>query len=267
MEAAKSDVDVANANRLAGEAQKQAEQAGKDAAESYKDAALAKKQAGEAAVLTANLELTNAQLSLQIEAVRSNNLMLEANVVTLKLQMQETARTANETRAFVNESNTIQRLNEEQAALAKAGKVAADVGSIVTNSNLGVLQGELSQIKPRSFTDDQIRTGISVLGLYNGIHVNIESALGDSDATHLSDQLTDLLNSSGWKASGHRRAIWHQNPGGQEVQGVEVYVYRDGDMQAASALINFLKKCDIQAQGFRPQTSDDSDILVLVGPK
>ena len=112
-----------------------AEQAGKDAADT-------KLQVG---VITQ----TNLQLETRVEGLRFRNLELEASVLELKMQMQETTtnlaivgKTANETRDLLGDSNTTAVLKEAKENLAAANKVVTDVRSIINNSNLAKVAPE-----------------------------------------------------------------------------------------------------------------------------
>jgi len=97
------------------------------------EARQAGKDAGDAKVFAAQIGITNAQLV-------ATNLLLANELLTLAQQMQETANTANETRNLLGDSNTTARLNETKAALVEASKVAADVRSVMTSSNLAAIK-------------------------------------------------------------------------------------------------------------------------------
>ncbi len=158
-----SGLEVARLHDQTADANLEAKQAGTNAAASYEHAAIAEKEAAQANQLAAEynerskqLESTNVQLSLKVEELRSTNLVLEARVFDLEAQMKNTisieaamGENLNETRNFVNESNTTIRLNEAKDVVATASKVAADVGSIVTNNNFN----KLSQLKPKSLQE------------------------------------------------------------------------------------------------------------------
>jgi hypothetical protein len=134
-------------------------------------------KSADAKLLAANIGTTNAQLSLQVAQLVSTNLGLEKQLFALNMQMQEmtnnlavVGKTANETRDLLGDSNTTARLNETKDTLAAANKVATDVRSVVANSNLGVLQGELSQLKPKPLKE-------RLMACLNSINPQIVSSL------------------------------------------------------------------------------------------
>jgi hypothetical protein len=127
----------------------------KESADANKAAGIAKVEAGKA----------NERAAL----VDSNNLMLQARVLALTAQIQETTnnlaivgKIANETHDLLGDSNTTERLNETKNALKNANQVATDIRSIVVNSNLGALESKLRQLKLKPL-DERIRNALDSL--------------------------------------------------------------------------------------------------------
>jgi hypothetical protein len=79
----------------------------------------------------------------------SNSVVLAKVVLQQAQQIQDTAKTAKDTRDFVSEPTTTARLAAANNAVSEASKVATDVGNLVTNANLG----KLSQLLPKPLKD------------------------------------------------------------------------------------------------------------------
>jgi hypothetical protein len=133
--------------------------------------------------------VTNGQQSLQIEGLRSNNLTLEENVLALRQQTEETAKTANETRDFVSESNTMTRLNE-------AKNVVATAQSILGNSNLGALKNVTPD---RTITEEDRAKFISLIkGVPSGnVEVWVNGSAG-AETIDYAEEIRQMVGACGY---------------------------------------------------------------------
>jgi hypothetical protein len=165
-------------------------------------AAVAEREAGESKVLAAHIGTTNAQLSLQIAQLVSTNLEFAKEVLEQTKQIQETVKTANETRDLLGDSNTTARLNETKITLAEANKVAADVRSVVTSSNLAGLKITSAD---RTITPEQRTVIVGILKpfiqtrIMYAKRVNVIAESSDFEAIEYSKGIASVLNESGFE--------------------------------------------------------------------
>jgi hypothetical protein len=129
----------------------------------------------------------------RVANAESNSAVLAKEVLVQSQQIQQAAKTANETRDFVSESNTIARINEEKAAVVEVGDVMADVRSVVKNSNLA----EISQLKQRELTIEQITTFTNALiGVPRG-SITVYFT-GELESERFAEQISNLLKEIGY---------------------------------------------------------------------
>ena len=185
-----------------------------EASESDKEAAKATKLAGLANERASSNEEHVAQLQLQIENASNTVAQADEKVSEEGLQVEELksnnlafAKDILQLAAFVNESNTTARIEEEHAAISEASNAVSAVKSVLGNSNLETVQGELAQIKEkvgqRHLTDGQKASIAYFLDEYQVPRGKIRfnnMAIGDDEAVAYEKELTDFFKYLGFDA-------------------------------------------------------------------
>jgi len=248
-----SDREAARLNKEAGDARVTAGNAEKEAGQANAFAARFNERA-------AMLESTNAQLV-------ATNLLLANEVLTLAQQMQETANTANETRNLLGDSNTTARLNETKFTLAEASKVAADVRSIVINSNLS----EIKLASPdRIITREQSEKFIKLLeNIPRGSVVVYINGNSGGEVQNYAEQIREMIGSAGYDVGKMCAMGWG---GGQIPKGVFIVVKNDNvqpphaGVLYAGAIQKAMKEIGINAIGAEDPTQAEP-LKIVVGSK
>ncbi|HXI69371.1 MAG TPA: hypothetical protein VNN22_03325 [Verrucomicrobiae bacterium] len=159
---------------------------------------------------------------------------LAKEVLLLTQQIQDAAKTANETREKLGDANTQARLNETKSALDLANKVATDVRSIVTNSNLA----ELKNFLPWKLSPSQVEVfSNSLVGSPRGA-VDFTYPYGNEDSYSLALQIHDLLKQFGYST---RELYWYL---GSDFDGIGIEI---SDPQQQPAAAGFIQRALIKA--------------------
>jgi hypothetical protein len=122
-----------------------------------------------------------------------------------------------------------------------------------------------STFKHRSLSEEQIQSAKSILSKYSGTKAKIMAAGNDADSGMFAKQLESILNSCGWTVPGGRMAA--VSGMGLDARNVEIWINRESDVPAATALLLILNNCGIVTKGFREEQWDGSDIDIRIGPK
>jgi len=232
----------------------------RESARLNKEAGDARKDASDSKLASDGMEITNAQLV-------ATNLLLANELLTLAQQMQETANTANETRNLLGDSNTTARLNETKAALAEASKVAADVRSVVTSSNLS----EIKLASPdRTITREQSEKFIKLLeNIPRGSVVVYINGNSGGEVQNYAEQIREMIGSAGYDVGKMCAMGWG---GGQIPKGVFIVV-KNTNVQPpyagvlyAGAIQKAMKEIGINAIGVENPTQAEP-LKIVVGSK
>jgi hypothetical protein len=210
-------------------------------------------------VFAAQIGITNAQLV-------ATNLLLANELLTLAQQMQETANTANETRNLLGDSNTTARLNETKAALVEASKVAADVRSVMTSSNLAAIKITSAD---RTINSEQEAKLISILKpwtqanlmLKKSVEVDVE--MSDFEAIQYGNRITGVLKECGFDAN-MDKTVTMFNPDAPIPSGVEFWINGFRPPQFAVEIITAFKGVGIPITSLNINTNAASSGTLII---